>query len=623
MEDMKMNKSLNTPKNRVRLVFVGWLRNSAEWLPKLSAVANSVGLDCLHWDYGSAGTMVWFNSHPDTARTDQDIVVKLDFARSANGDFLTAQDLLKQKLITAQNIEVKALHGNPLVLCLSTQEPAFCIFQSLSTASQIFYHQTQDVVFCTDTLRLLAALVKPLALNQDAVPHHLLFRTVPGKMTYFKGISKLPIGQIAQFKNGTLCLRQAERFDDFIPEHQVSRITPELVSGIDHKAEKVIGVYLDDIHRLGAQAAIFLSGGVDSKLMANLMASNLAAGTPLNSFSYAMRIPGFEDEIRYRQHAVDLLQTQHRTIDIYAENYPEILEQAIDLLAQPVDNEQDPCYLLLAQALKNQNFRYFFTGSDLECLFGVYLAKRYRQVELLQNIIGARPALKFGSLLFGGIFPNKAFGMKDTAKKLRDIKKPFSPYHIRNRDSMMTNVDTALALFDSNAIRDVVAYRHETFKVLSNSTNLSEVLHIEDYALNAHDEENALAQFLRAYGLELVDAFNDSDFFRWSYSITPSIRYYAQDRFKWLPKQMLDNRLNTQTTSWPKIGGGFKDQLFDWMKEGVLRDMVDSIERPSYMSTADFETLCHKPDWLTWNLLTLDLFQKRVIKSNPLQKLQI
>jgi hypothetical protein len=38
-----------------------------------------------------------------------------------------------------------------------------------------------------------------------------------------------------------------------------------------------------------------------------------------------------------------------------------------------------------------------------------------------------------------------------------------------------------------------------------------------------------------------------------------------------------------------------------------------SIERLEFMTKADFAQKRNQPDWLTWSLLTLDLFQKRVL----------
>jgi hypothetical protein len=180
---------------------------------------------------------------------------------------------------------------------------------------------------------------------------------------------------------------------------------------------------------------------------------------------------------------------------------------------------------------------------------------------------------------------------------------------------MMTNLKMIHRCFDNQTIKEAMEYRLNTFETYTCSTNLAERVHLNGYTHDVHDEENAIVQFLRAYGLELVDAYLDSDFIRWSFAFDPRIRYYAQGRVKWFPKQLLENRLDSPTTRWPKLSGGFDNHLFEWMKQGVLRDFVNSIEQPPFMTATDFKHTCNHPDWFTWNLLTLDLFQKRVLNN--------
>ena len=95
----------------------------------------------------------------------------------------------------------------------------------------------------------------------------------------------------------------------------------------------------------------------------------------------------------------------------------------------------------------------------------------------------------------------------------------------------------------------------------------------------------------------------------------PRIRFYANGQTKWLARQLIEKRLGYQTAEFPKLDGGFPKELFEWMKHGVLRDMVDSIVRPGYMSVSDFEQKRNEPDWFTWNILNLDLFQKRFLNA--------
>ena len=44
-----------------------------------------------------------------------------------------------------------------------------------------------------------------------------------------------------------------------------------------------------------------------------------------------------------------------------------------------------------------------------------------------------------------------------------------------------------------------------------------------------------------------------------------------------------------------------------------MRDLVQAIERPGFLSKADFEHCLDHPDWFTWRSLTLDLRVKSVL----------
>ena len=51
------------------------------------------------------------------------------------------------------------------------------------------------------------------------------------------------------------------------------------------------------------------------------------------------------------------------------------------------------------------------------------------------------------------------------------------------------------------------------------------------------------------------------------------------------------------------------------IRQQSLRDLVLDIDRPGFLSKADFEALLDRPDWFLWNLLTFDIFQKRVLNQ--------
>jgi asparagine synthetase B (glutamine-hydrolysing) len=599
--------------SKSRFVILGWTKTMLP--PKLSKLAQENGLDYFSWGYGRYGTLFLLNSHPDIACTDEAVVVRLGFARSKSFEPLCAHDLLARQLVSPHGVDHTAIHGKPLVLWVSQRKPAFWVYQSLVSTSQIYYWRADDWTICTDTLRHLAAAIDPLELNPDAVPQHLLYRTVPGDMTYFKDVHKLLSGHLAKYREGEWRLEQVERLDDLAPERRVSKATSEAVLDFDRQAQQVVGSYVKQITGPGHEFSILLSGGVDSSLLASLAKSNMAPQQRLQSMSYAIHVPSFTDEIEYAQYAIDLLETEHTFVDVLPDDYPHLLEQSIDLLAQPIDNEQDPCYLVLAQFLSNQEPRYLLSGSAADTLLGNNDAKRLLQIEKLWHIPWASPALSFLGRSLKRVWPNKAYGMREAAHILRFLNDPLSPHFPLNRQSMFTDLEAVQKCFNPNTIRRAIEYRHALFDLYSSRRSLLEGMHLIELTHDVHEEEAAHVLFFQTYGLEVVTPYLDSDFIRFTSAFEPHIRFYANGRTKWLPKQLVENRLRSQTTQWPKRSGGFNNELFEWMKHGILKDLVWSIERPGYMSVADFEQKREEPNWFTWNLLNLDLIQKRLLRS--------
>ena len=51
------------------------------------------------------------------------------------------------------------------------------------------------------------------------------------------------------------------------------------------------------------------------------------------------------------------------------------------------------------------------------------------------------------------------------------------------------------------------------------------------------------------------------------------------------------------------------------MRTGWLADLVRAMERPSWLDQQTFEAKIRQPDWLTWNLLTYDLWTKHLLNQ--------
>ena len=596
-----------------RYMIVGWTRNP-NLDQCLAEFADDHKVQHLSWDYQRAGRLFLLNSHPDSTRTENTIVVKTGFARSASHEPLSSSDLAGPNYISPDGIKHESIHGNPLILGVNVHKPIFRIYQGLASITQMYYWSDNETILCSDTLRLLAAFANPLELNPNAIPLHLMYRALPSPMTYIKNVSQLQGGQMASFCEGDWHVGQVKRIDDLIPQEQIDA-GPETINEFEREASTLLGSYVNQICGAEQKLAVLLSGGVDSTLLASLVKAHLPAGQPLESLSYHMHVPSFTEEVKYAQHASELLKTRHQFYDLAAKDYPQLVLRATRILAQPVECEQDPCYLALAQFHQEQDTQYFLSGSGSDVLLGLGETRRLTQVMKAQKIPWASSLMRFSAQILNGVLPNKAFGLREAAKYMRDIKNPLSPHHPVNFSPMLTELNIVEKLFDRKTLRAVMEYKLKELNKLTQSTHLVERVHFNFLAHHMSSSDAALNQFFRLYGLELVDPYLDSDFIRLAFRIKPDQRYYLHGQGKWIPTQTLRKRHPNFEFDKPKLSGGFDNELYQWMKNGVLRDLVESIDRPGYINQNEFKTIKAQPGWMTWNLLTLDLFEKSILKA--------
>jgi hypothetical protein len=113
------------------------------------------------------------------------------------------------------------------------------------------------------------------------------------------------------------------------------------------------------------------------------------------------------------------------------------------------------------------------------------------------------------------------------------------------------------------------------------------------------------------FGKEFVFPFADEAIVETVFSFEPLERYTFGHLTKPLLKLALKSQASLGVINKPKgYSSIFNQDVISWMRDGSLSELVHEIDRPSFMSTNDFQSVIEEPDWFTWNLLTLDLFKK-------------
>jgi hypothetical protein len=121
-------------------------------------------------------------------------------------------------------------------------------------------------------------------------------------------------------------------------------------------------------------------------------------------------------------------------------------------------------------------------------------------------------------------------------------------------------------------------------------------------------------------GCTVLAPYLDEGVIRAVLRIDPDQRYIDRGTTKPLLKLALQARTGPEFVARPKRGGGFYKDLCAWMRDGVLADMVRSIDRPGYADLKSFQQKLDTPDWTTWNLLLMDVYTKHLRSLAVLEK---
>ena len=227
-----------------------------------------------------------------------------------------------------------------------------------------------SVAFASEVRALLASgLLGAPHLDPQAVASGVWNGFVVGPNTTVKGVELLWPGRLLEFDGAGKEVRQ----EDF---WGISERAPDPTMD-----EAGLAGILEDVLRLhlvsDVPLAVFLSGGVDSSVMANL--AQRAAKSPIHTFTLAFEEQELNEGPIARKIA-DAIGTQHHEVVLTEGTFVEHLEAALDSLDQPTFDGLNAYYM--SHAIRAAGFTVALSGTGGDELFGGYTS--YRDLPVLQ-----------------------------------------------------------------------------------------------------------------------------------------------------------------------------------------------------------------------------------------------
>jgi asparagine synthase (glutamine-hydrolysing) len=228
-----------------------------------------------------------------------------------------------------------------------------------------------SIAFASELRALLASgLLGAPHLDPEAVASSVWNGFVVGPRTAIKGVDLLCPGSLLEFDGAG----EEHRQRDFwrIPDH-----APDPSMDEDDLAailEEGVRLHLSS----DVPLAVFLSGGVDSSVVANL--AQLAAQSPIHTFTLAFEEHELNEGPIARQIA-SAIGTQHHEEVLTEGSFVENLEAALDSLDQPSFDGINTYFM--SRAVRDAGFSVALSGMGGDELFGGYTS--YRDLPVLHR----------------------------------------------------------------------------------------------------------------------------------------------------------------------------------------------------------------------------------------------
>lgn len=228
----------------------------------------------------------------------------------------------------------------------------------------VFYYITpsNEIIYGLTIKEILADERYEKKLNHQALELFLTFSYLPGKKTFFEGITKLMPGHIMTFKAGKLDMKRYWK-----PEYKGdnSKTINEYATEVNDTLNNLV----DDWKLPGETYGNFLSGGVDSAYLAALT-------KPKYTFSTAYENKDF-DESDLAAASAKALGTEHIKLYITPDDYFSVIPEAMYAMEQPLaDASTIALYHVCKGAKKYVDICYSGEGADeLFCGYHAYVTR--------------------------------------------------------------------------------------------------------------------------------------------------------------------------------------------------------------------------------------------------------
>jgi asparagine synthase (glutamine-hydrolysing) len=247
--------------------------------------------------------------------------------------------------------------------------------------------QGDRLIFGSETKAILRVPGLAATLDRKALVGYMNYSSIPGEQTCFREIRRLLPGHLAVFDRNGLTTKQ---YWDVRYDQQRDWNERELYERVEETVRDAVRIRMVSDVPLGA----FLSGGVDSSLIAAMMAE--FSDRPVQAFSIGYGREGaFMNELEYSKAVAERYGMNHRSLILDSEDLLRDIERVVWHLDEP--NGDPAAFLTLALSeFTRRHVTVSLSGLGADELFGGY--RRYLALQWQDKYLRLPAVLRNGLL---------------------------------------------------------------------------------------------------------------------------------------------------------------------------------------------------------------------------------
>ncbi|TXH30970.1 MAG: asparagine synthase (glutamine-hydrolyzing) [Cyclobacteriaceae bacterium] len=244
----------------------------------------------------------------------------------------------------------------------------------------LYFSLKRGLSFASE-LRMLKCLLPTVSIDNVALHQYFRFGYVPGDRTIFSEIKKLRPGQFLKYHKGVTEIRTW-----WSPFNADSRGAYQLDNPQEELEKLLVSAFK---YRMVADVpvGIFLSGGIDSSLLATLLQHH--SSQKIQTFTIGFDDEKF-DETKYAKQVAQRLNTQHVDLRLGIRQAEDLFNGFYDVYDEPFSDTSGIPMALVSQLAKANGVKVVLSADGADELFGGYA--HYIRINRWINLFNTWPA---------------------------------------------------------------------------------------------------------------------------------------------------------------------------------------------------------------------------------------